>query len=525
MIIDARTLAEGTTLESTVCIAGAGAAGLTLAYHLAKKRIPVCVIESGDLEFDSATQDLACGQSVGLPYEPGSTRYRFFGGSTNGWGALLRPISDHCFGRRDWVANTEWPIQRKQLNPYYERAFSFLEVTGDQLDGDKRLQRIGSSGREQLVIENGSLETRISALARPSIFKDKVRPGLREDAGAQLLLNANVVRVDTSATPETVKTLTLKTLCGKTLSCRAKIFILCMGGIENARVLLLSNEHQNDGLGNSHDLVGRYFMDHPRFICGRLYPSGKSHGFEHYNPTFRFSEMPSIASLSISAAMQEKEELLDNRFYFIPVYRGQGHPGFEELVWLKWKMRATRSLYLKGTDFRKILRGTPSIALAAAGHKLRSERLLKHYAIVHTLESAPDRNSRVTLGTHRDALGCNCVSVDWRLGEIEKRTIFKTQEILTDILQSRKIGTVETEESVPGSDALPAKSSWHHMGTTRMSANPRHGVVDADCRLHGTRNLYVAGSSVFPTCGDDVPTLTIVALAIRLADHLEARLT
>lgn len=524
MIIDARTLADGTAIDSTVCIVGAGAAGLTLACHLRRRNIPVCVVEAGGFRFNRATQDLACGASTGLPYEVGSTRFRFFGGSTNAWGALLRPISAHCFSRRKWLGDACWPFERHVLDPYYDKAYGFLEVERDHEDGQSRLDCVERSSRNQFTAIDKRLETRISPVARRSIFKDKAKPLLAADADGNLLLNANAVEIESCSTSREAKRLHLKTLCGKRLTCRAKIFILCMGGIENARLLLLSHGKHSEGLGNAHDLVGRYFMDHPRYFCGRLHPANGQRRLQFYDPTYRFNDMPSVASLSVTPDVQQRKELLDARLYLFPVYRGHDEESFNELVWLKWKLRATRSLDLRGINLGKILRRAPSLALATAGHLLRKDVLLTHYAIGHTLETAPDRNSRVTLTSTRDALGSNCVRVDWRLGSREKQTIDHAQKTLGDVVEANGIGRVEPEAITHANGQTTAKSSWHHMGTTRMDADPKKGVVDADCRLHESGNLYVAGSSVFPTAGDDVPTLTIVALAIRLADHLEARL-
>ena len=524
MIIDARTLADGTAIETTVCIVGAGAAGLTLACHLRRKNIPVCVVEAGGLKFDRATQQLACGESAGIPYDPGSTRFRFFGGSTNAWGALLRPISAHCFRRRKWLDDAQWPFERHTLDPYYDKAYAFLEVERRHEEAQSRLKCVEKSARNQFKASDKRLETRISPLTRRSIFKDKSNSGFATDVDQKLLVNANAVEVETCATSRAAKCLHLKTLCGRNLKCRAKIFILCMGGIENVRLLLLSHGNNSNGLGNAHDLVGRYFMDHPRFLCGRLYPANGQRGLQFYDPTYRFNEMPSVASLSVTPEVQQKEELLDGRFYLFPVYRGHEAESFEELVWLKWKLRATRRLDLSGVNLGRIVRRLPSLALAATGHLLRSDALLKHYAIGHTLEAAPNRDSRVTLSGHRDALGSNCVCVDWRLGSREKRSIAYARKILGEAIETKGIGRVESEVGTQDADPMAAKSSWHHMGTTRMAADAKRGVVDADCRLHECSNLFVAGSSVFPTAGDDVPTLTIVALAIRLAEHIEARL-
>ena len=139
------------------------------------------------------------------------------------------------------------------------------------------------------------------------------------------------------------------------------------------------------------------------------------------------------------------------------------------------------------------------------------------------MEPTPLADSRVTLGTERDPLGMPRVRVEWRLGELEKRTIRRTQEILGE--EMARIGSGKVVVAAPREGEVwpnTLNGCWHHMGTTRMHADPRKGVVDADCRVHGVENLFIAGSSVFPTGGSDTPTITIVALALRLAGHIKS---
>ena len=525
MIIDARSLPDNEVIETTVCIAGGGAAGLTLAHHLISKNISVCVVESGNGAFDTATQDLANGENIGLPYDAGSTSFRFLGGNTNAWGGLVRPISEHCFNSRNWVGSTGWPFARQHLDPYYEQANAFLGVTKAQLDPDNRLQHIGASKDKLFLVDGDHIETRMTPLTRRSIFKDFTKSELLGTPGFKLLLNANLVSIETSQTQKMVKKFKIKTLCGKTLGCKAKIFVLAMGGIENPRILLLSDKHQSKGLGNTYDLVGRYFMEHPRVTSGRFHPYDRHMKTDFYDPSYCFNQAPSIASLSVTANVQRKERLLDHKLYIIPVYRGQDSTGYEELTWQKRKMQATRRPCLEGIHLKQMARDLPSIALAGIGHIFKPRVLFKHFSILHVVEPAPNPNSRVTLGKGRDKLGCPRICVDWQLGSHEKHTIIRSQEILSDAVQEKGLAKIDIDKSAFGPESTPVKWAGHHMGTTRMDPDPRRGVVNVNCQLHGTQNLYVASSSVFPTVGDDVPTLTIVALAIRLADHIAAKLS
>jgi choline dehydrogenase-like flavoprotein len=138
-------------------------------------------------------------------------------------------------------------------------------------------------------------------------------------------------------------------------------------------------------------------------------------------------------------------------------------------------------------------------------------------------EQAPNPESRVTLMEARDRFGLRRAQLDWRLTELDARSVRRTAEIAADALGGALAGRAQL--LVSEADPWPETTGRsHHMGTTRMHADPRRGVVDADCRVHGLANLWIAGSSVFPTCGYANPTLTLVALAHRLADRLQREL-
>jgi hypothetical protein len=137
------------------------------------------------------------------------------------------------------------------------------------------------------------------------------------------------------------------------------------------------------------------------------------------------------------------------------------------------------------------------------------------------VEAEPNRDSRVTLSSQKDALGMNRVRVDWRLTELAKRTFDRTVTLLAEEMERTGVADVQLDEPLEGKP-WPAQleGTWHHMGTTRMHDSPKQGVVDRNCRVHGMSNLYVAGSSVFPTVGANFPTITIAAMTLRLSEHV-----
>jgi choline dehydrogenase-like flavoprotein len=308
--------------------------------------------------------------------------------------------------------------------------------------------------------------------------------------------------------------------------------VLAAGGIENARLLLLSNQVAGAGLGNGHDLVGRYFMEHPRLRSGRarLVPAWRhlplyDVKFCYHSRRLAADGISVAAHLAPTPALQRSERLLNARVYFASIFPGERLLRLPQLAEFR----------------RRLRRAPPSPARRQLARGLGFAHKVAHYGYARldwpaflsrdlqvetVVEPVPDRDSRVTLSTARDALGLNRIRLDWRVGAAEKRTMRRVQQLIDAELRRAGIGEVQVELADDG-PGWPASLGWcwHHMGTTRMDDDPRRGVVDRDCRVHGVGNLYVAGSSVFPTCGSDTPTVTIAALALRLADHIAAELS
>jgi hypothetical protein len=137
-------------------------------------------------------------------------------------------------------------------------------------------------------------------------------------------------------------------------------------------------------------------------------------------------------------------------------------------------------------------------------------------------EPTPDARSRVELIDARDRLGMPRVRVNWHIARQDFSGIERTAEMLAGALGVTREGRIQHVKRDSMRERFEVSGGMHHMGTTRMSEDPARGVVDADCRVHHLDNLYLAGSSVFPSVGFSNPTLTLVALALRLANHLES---
>jgi choline dehydrogenase-like flavoprotein len=226
------------------------------------------------------------------------------------------------------------------------------------------------------------------------------------------------------------------------------------------------------------------------------------------------------AFMTVRPEVQRREELLNSRIFFQSFFAGEDAAGTLALRRVLAALAERRLPRGALRDLRRVMRDADEVALAAAAHVFHPMRLLRARRLVTIVESEPNRDSRVTLGDDHDALGLPRATVDWRLGETTERTIRRVQQLVRDEIERLGLGTLVLTENDPNELVLGV---WHHMGTTRMSDDPASGVVDRDSRVHGIDNLYVAGSSLFPTSGWANPTLTIVALSLRTAEHILAR--
>jgi len=521
MLINLRELDDHPTLTADVCIVGAGAAGLTLASELNGSGFRVCLVESGGLEIDGETQLLSEVENVGLPrLEAMSRRLRTYGGTTLMWAGKCGRLDPMDFEVRDWVPNSGWPISRQDLDPYYDRAEPVLDIgptrTGEDIARHFRVPVPTLDGQR--------VQLHAWQMSPPTLFGSKYAWIAEQGSRVEVLIYANAVNIQTSANGAHVLHLDVRSLNGRQARIRARTFVLACGGIENARLLLASNKVDWRGIGNTHDLVGRYFMEHLRarhvltldrdpYVIQRIYN------------LYRAGDKTYMLGLSLTAGAQRAERVLNGAF--MPNY-DVGEDSATELA-----SQLSRGL-LKGRlpeDVRgstlRVLRNLDEIIvnLRRKVHRRGSGNLTRDAAIlVIETEQCPNHNSRISLSTERDPLGQYKAKVDWRFNELDQKSMMTTiSSVASQLWSSHRVRVL-----LPLSMQNPL-DRWgynfvdvsHHIGTTRMASDPSRGVVDANCRVHGLDNLYLAGSSVFPTGGQVNPTMTIVALALRLADRLK----
>ena len=535
MLIDARSLPDGEVLETDVVIAGAGLAGITLAREFIGLNFKVCLIESGGLEPDKETQSLYYGQNIGHPYYPlDSARARFFGGTSHYWhcpmgnhrlGVRLRALDAIDFEKRDWVPRSGWPFLKSHLDPYYERANRVFQIDNGSNDAGTWENPVAAP---RLPLDSKKVATTIFHFGQRKIFFEDYRKAIEQAGNIRICLYANVMEVETDENVCRVTALRVKTLAGNQCRVRAAIFVLALGGIETPRLLLLSRRFQSEGLGNRHDLVGRFFMEHPHLWSGFFIPNdpGILHKCGLYL-TRAVEDYAVMGKLTVSEEVLRKERILN---YCVSIHpdlvpardvaeHSRGAVATKELLsalrWQEWPSSFSEII----TNMIKDPIGASEVIARRFKSQIGINDHRFAFRLNHMSEQAPDPQSRVTLSDERDSFGQNRVCLDWRLGELDIRTIVRAQEVIDAEMRRAGLGHVQIdlkEGRAPGH----LHGGWHHMGTTRMHEDAREGVVDPTCRVHGVSNLFVAGASVFPTGGYANPVLTTVALVLRLADHI-----
>jgi choline dehydrogenase-like flavoprotein len=539
MTVDARSLEQNKTIETDVCIVGTGTAGITLAREFIDQKFRVCLLESGGLKPDKETQALQWGENIGHPYYSlDVARPRYLGGTTNRWHipvgqdcstARMRPLDEIDFEERDWVPYSGWPFSKSLLDPFYDRAQTVCKIepcTYDVEDWEDNEQR------PRLPIIGDDAKTVIFKFGSRYPFIRDYMEQIKRAANMSIYMNANVVEIETSRLNRTVTRLQVATMNGKRLWVSAKFFVLAAGAIENARLLLVSDKIQNTGLGNDYDLVGRFFMEHPHYSAGPFVPANPNifKSTSLYNDIHVVKGTPIIGKVSLSEKIIRKERLLNQVLQLYPrvvpktfLYR---YPivDSESVSALIHIMR--RGVYNFGKQVRIIMKGLDDVCVAAyrnfkgqALGMVNRERI-KIFQLYSMTEQGPNPDSRVMLSDERDSLGMRRVNLDWRLTPYDMQSNIRTLKILDDIFRRSGLGRVygHLYSRIP-SDSI--HGGWHHMGTTRMHLDPKKGVVDEKCKVHSIPNLFIAGPSVFPTGGYANPSLTIVALAIRLADYIK----
>ena len=523
MLLDGREVQDGTVIDGDICIIGAGAAGLTIAREFLAANHQVILIESGGLEIDGDTQALYDGEDeeAGL----GNVRTRYFGGSTNCWHGRCAPLDRIDFAARDWVPHSGWPFNRDALVPFYERAADLLRIGPfTRFSSDRWDQELFPG---QYFSPFRSKDSRITGVP----FVQSVEPDLRLGprlkkplemaANFRVFLHSNLIALNLAADGTGVSDASARTLTGRNFKIRATRFVLALGGLENPRMLLSSNNVEAAGVGNRHDQVGRYFMGHSFTNMGQILYSSDDFCF----PKESIGAPRGQLFFKVRDEIQRQENLLNAGFW---LWRdiSEGELAFR---YVRQDIQSKRFPDRLGARLLAMTEDLGGVAGTAACNVQGKRKRADEWKFFVQAEMPPNRDNRVQLGRQTDALGVRRLTAQRRMSDLGRRTVLKATEIFGAEVTRLGMGRVKLSDDYRKtrlfSDEVRSDLELgHDIGTTRMASDARNGVVDSNCRVHGIENLFIGGSSVFPTSGFANPTFTIVALAMRIADRLKADL-
>ena len=513
MIVEACEIAKSEPIECDVCLVGAGIAGISLARDLEKLGLNVLLLESGGERPTPETDALSDGDSNLPDYPFDISRARSFGGTSSIWTGACVQMDDADYESRSWVPHSGWPIKATDLTAYFEKGREVFGLPGhNQLNHDLANTPFSSE----------TLTAKLIAYSTPQQIGDRFRPDIEMSASITCVLNATVTKLKLASSGDRIEALEAKTLSGTTLEIQARCVVLTAGGLENARLLLASNTVATAGVGNTHDTVGRYHMEHPIRSAGTLSIGKAYRQFLPYTNFTKRSGVETHGTFGVSAKCRAEHELLDMH---VRVYRYSKLEEAHSVV----NGKALAENGVKAPDFFEYAAKT-NVRLATEvvpyvgwhlWNKVHRTAGFDHVRFRAFIEQEPDPDNRISLSERKDSLGVPLAKLTYTESARMKDSMRRSLALMSQDFEDRGIGKMSFEASETEHLQVYDAYGYHQMGSTRMSDDPKQGVVDADCRVHGIGNLFIAGCSVFPTGGAANPTWTIVALALRLSEHIK----
>jgi choline dehydrogenase-like flavoprotein len=553
-MIDGRSLSQGEILEADLCIVGGGPAGLTLASTFIGSGISVILVETGGEKQDKQTDALSGGASKSDKYAPLTMyRRRMLGGASVIWGGRCVPYDAIDFEARDYAPNTGWPYPKSVLDPYYDQATEISDAGAPEYDADVAVPNAPEfiKGFKSDIVLTRNFER----FSLPTNFWRKLGPALSAAGNIKIVTQATCTRLVVGAALGQIERAELSTFAGTKFFVKARRFVVAGGGIETYRLLAASNDVYRNGVGNENDVLGRYFMSHIEGNVAELRLSDPK------RPVYWKFDMAEGGiycrrRLSIAQDEQRRHQLLNTilRLHHPNAVNPLHGNAVLSMMFLaksfilaEYRRKITmversavdalpKGMAFWGKHFSNIVLGAPGLAFFLADWIARRNIATRKIPYVvlpskqgvfpldFNSEQIPNPESRILSSSEQDRFGVPFAVVDWKMTETDVRSVASTFRLIKSELESSGIGTVDfgagkLEDRI-ASDAVPI--GGHHIGLTRMHTDAKFGVVDENLRVHGVDNLYIASGSVLPTSSHANPTLTILALTLKLADHLKS---
>jgi choline dehydrogenase-like flavoprotein len=559
VILGAGDISPNDDIRCEICVVGAGAAGVSLALEFDRIGLDVVLLEAGDTKLRPEHQELFEGHLCGPHYHAPLTesRHRQLGGTTTVWGGRCLPLDSIDFFKRDYAEGSGWPFGRDELDPYYRIAQDYCQVGEYSYQADKALPG-HQPGLVSGLRDTDLVSTAIERWGPPTNFGRDYQDRLRRSQHVKVILGANCLRIELDGTGSTARSVQASTLAGNRFRVKANSVVLAAGGLEVTRLLLVSDQHA--GIGKHSDWLGRGYMGHlvgsvatvsfngnPQNIaCDYELTPESVYCRRRFWVSDRAQRRSKILNFAATLENTSKHDPAHNNGVLsvaylalrTPILKHHIAPGYQLALARGDRSVLTDQHYYNAsyriwphiknvfTDFGSVIKFIPVFAYKRFIQKPRIPGFFVRsrnntYDFKYCGEQTALRDSRVSLAQTKDRLGMPQLEVDYRIRESDIESIYRAHNLIDRTLRTKNLGWLAYKsDDVLLDIRRQAGDGVHQLGTTRMSVNPRDGVVDENCRVHGTRNLYVASSSVFPTSGHANPTLTIVALAVRLAHHI-----
>lgn len=516
------TDAEQAQLEAIeVAVVGAGAVGLCLAVQLARKGRRVALLEAGPAGADDESQSLfRRAVATGHPL-PGLHvgRFRCLGGTTNFWGGQLVPFSQVVFAERPWVGDHAWPISYGDIAPYYRTAMDLLGLKDVIQNDDAIWDRLGVDRPKRTdlidpIFTRWTPESNLAVHFRHDILYN---PNLVVLLGAQV----GALKVDDRGEVEGVE-IRFRDRPARFLN--APSVVLANGTIEISRLLQFPDHMGRPAPWSTNTWVGRGFMDHVDCFAGAVEPIDKRRFSDMFDNVF-IDGLKYNPKLKLRDSAQIDRRLLDISSHFVFNSSVSEHiANLKILAKGLLKGRLDQRAITHPLALLKSLRFVVPLALRYIRYRRITNFSDGGIQLRLTAEQKPLPTSSIRLSDELDDFGLPVVNVNWQIDPEDIRSISTFAGFVKDYLEAEGIARVHLDPRLVEADpAFIAEidDANHQMGGARMATDASRGVVDRDCAVFGTKNLYIAGAAVYPSSGFANPTFTAIALGLRLADHLE----
>ena len=548
MIINATDFDPGTVLDADICIIGGGPAAISFALSFLGMNTKIILLAGGSWTETAENRELNKGFADPVnSHEPLETnRARVFGGGTSIWGGRCLPLDPIDFEKRSWIPHSGWPITYEEVAAYYQRSLELCEAGNNIFDAREAFPETGHEIIPGMDNED-IISSKIERWSPPTRFAHKYKEQLESSTHIHLYLDAHATKLNSETNADMVDSLTV-VINSSIIKVVAKKYIIAAGGIENARLMLHSKSafHPN-GIGNQHDNVGRYYMSHQTGTFGAVAPANRKEimfSFEidkngifcrrrwWFTPKMQKENKIGNVIIYLYRSINAKENPVESlKFVKKIVSNALKHKSAKNII---------KELNTSKNDLREhsvySLKNIHNVipAVIGAGYRRMTKQRIplrlpsvnsKWLHVYFQAEHLPNPESRILLSDTNDRLGIPLPVVKIAFTELDTTTVVSSLKAFFERFAKKKKGKINFKAESLREFAQDKMANFdsvaHHLGTTRMSDDPSTGVVDRNCKVHGMSNLYIAGSSVFPTGGHANPTLTILALTLRLADHFK----